>query len=189
MASQSSNRSGSQGTPRETPHAPKTPGGVDRWDITMQPLQSQLTKMAQFLVDNRLMKSVPASEAGQSEDRIKGLALLPREVRIEGNAGPMNLCEMLNAKQNRDCDLCTKLNGQKVLASSKVIPPTGLIARTVRPEQREKIPKYPTSFSREIERMDPPEKFTPLRFTHEPRKTNDGPLEPYGCPDVSGVPI
>ncbi|GFS35799.1 hypothetical protein Acr_00g0042110 [Actinidia rufa] len=90
----------SRETRRETTHAPKTPGGrrakllgdaqrmsratsrqnpgrllpgrVDSRDITMQCLQTQLAKMAQILVDTRLMKPALATQAGQSEDRIKG---------------------------------------------------------------------------------------------------------------------
>ena len=60
-------------------------------------------------------------------------------------------------------------------------------------------PRYQTPFSREIKGLDPPEKFTtevhPIRqkvrleVQREPRLADDGPLEPYRCFNVPGVPI
>ena len=86
MTSQNNNRSGSREIQREPPHAPRTLGdkgakilvdaqrmakatsgqkpsrflheGGDKLDITIKRLQTQLVKITQSLVDNRLMKPV-----------------------------------------------------------------------------------------------------------------------------------
>ena len=76
----------------------------------------------------------------------------------------MDLCETLNAKRNQEGDLRDKLNNQNVAVSGKVIVPTVAVARTNRLVPREPITRYQTLFSRDIEKMDPPEKFTPPRF-------------------------
>ena len=50
-------------------------------------------------------------------------------------------------------------------ASSKVIIPAELVACTTEPELREVVLRYQMSFSQDIKRMDPLEKFIPPRFT------------------------
>ena len=57
-----------------------------------------------------------------------------------------------------------KLNGRKTVAVSKVVP-AGSVSHTAYSEQRETVPRYQTPFSQEIKELDPPKKFTPLRFT------------------------
>ena len=76
----------------------------------------------------------------------------------------MNLYEALNGKRNQGEDLCVKLNGRRAATISKIVS-VGLVINISRSEQREAIPRYQTLFAREIEGLDPPKKFTPLRFT------------------------
>ncbi|GFS29588.1 hypothetical protein Acr_00g0007350 [Actinidia rufa] len=66
-----------------------------------------------------------------------------------------------------------KLPALPAATSSKVVTPVGSIDHTARPEQRDPVPKYQTTFSREIEGLDPPEKFTLPWFTQY-----DGKLDP-----------
>ncbi|GFS29601.1 hypothetical protein Acr_00g0007420 [Actinidia rufa] len=126
MASQRSNCFNSWKTRREAPQAPKTPGGrrLNYWmiprgrlgphlrrilgrllpggansrDITHSPLTYQLAEMAQILADR-----VHLDQADSGRD----------------------LRETLNAKRNRECNLCTKLNDQRAAASSKTIASAG----------------------------------------------------------------
>ncbi|GFS42906.1 hypothetical protein Acr_00g0082450 [Actinidia rufa] len=71
----------------------------------------------------------------------------------------VDLREMLNAKRNQDRDLRVKLNDWATL-TNKVIP-TNLVVCTTRNEQKEPVSWYETQYSREIEGLDPLEKFMP----------------------------
>ena len=76
----------------------------------------------------------------------------------------MDLRETLNAKQNQEGDLCTKLNDRIAATSSKVIVPIGSIFCMIGPELRKVVPRYKIPFSHDIEGMDSLKKFTPPRF-------------------------
>ena len=77
----------------------------------------------------------------------------------------VGLCETLNDKQNRECNLRDKLNKQNTEALGKIVVLVGSVACMTRPVSREPILRYHMQFSRGIEEMDSPKKFTPLRFT------------------------
>ncbi|GFZ00986.1 hypothetical protein Acr_14g0006210 [Actinidia rufa] len=144
MASQRNNRFGSQETRRKTPYTTKTLGG--RGAKLLDDAQRTARAISRKNLDS---KSVILSKQRGSPNR--------------ADLG-VDLHEMLNAKQNREGDLRAKLNDRRAAASSKVITPVGLIAFMTRPEHRETVPRYQTPFFREIEEMDPLEKFTPPRF-------------------------
>ncbi|GFZ16889.1 myosin heavy chain-like protein [Actinidia rufa] len=169
------------------------PEGGESQDITVERLQTQLAEMAQILIDNWLMKPTQVVEAEPSEDitkesnpppwagqnrRQRGFrasldsqsdskSVASSERRVSPSRTPsiMNLCKILNAKRNRGGDLRDKLNNRTASRSGKHIIPAGSSTHTTRPVPREPIPRYQTPFSRDIEGMDPPGKFTPPRFT------------------------
>ena len=59
----------------------------------------------------------------------------------------LDLCEMLHAKGDREGDLQTKLNGQKVVAMSKVAL-VGSVVHTIQSKKKEAILRYQTPLSR-----------------------------------------
>ena len=59
------------------------PKGEDSRDITIKRLQTELAKMAQILVDNRLMKLPQITEGEPSKGRPGGLRDSPRGTRKE----------------------------------------------------------------------------------------------------------
>ena len=58
----------------------------------------------------------------------------------------------------------TKLNGQKVVTTSKVIVPAGITTCTTRSKLREAASRYQTPLSQDIEGMDPPKILILPRF-------------------------
>ncbi|GFZ09224.1 hypothetical protein Acr_20g0010320 [Actinidia rufa] len=162
----------------------------DSQDITIKCLQTQLAKMAQIFVDNRLMKPIQVAKGGPSEDMSKRSNLSPRRGHSQAELILVWIFrETLNAKRNQEGDLRAKLNNRIAAASDKVIT-VELVARTTRPEPREPIPRYQTPFSRDIEGMDSPKNLR-RRGSHCTigSQTNDGPLESLGRTNVSSVPI
>ena len=96
------------------------------------------------------------------------MALSKRRVSPSRAHSNMDLRETLNDKRNREGDLCAKLNSRTSTALDRTVIPSRSIAYTAK-----SIPRYQMSFSRDIEGMDPPEKFTPPKFT-----LYDGKLDP-----------
>ena len=75
----------------------------------------------------------------------------------------MDLCERLNAKRNQEDNLRAKLNNRIAATLDKVIIPEGSIARTI--VLREPLPEVPNTILPRHHGMDPPQKFTPPKFT------------------------
>ncbi|GFZ14587.1 hypothetical protein Acr_24g0007770 [Actinidia rufa] len=78
-----------------------------------------------------------------------------------------NLREILNAKRNRGGDLCNKFSSRTVAASRKTSSRRSQRLEQPGPNQENqfRLPRYQTPFSRDVEGIDLPEKFTPPRFT------------------------
>ncbi|PSS08152.1 Topoisomerase [Actinidia chinensis var. chinensis] len=75
----------------------------------------------------------------------------------------VDLRHTLNAKWNKEADLRAKLDGRRDTVSSERVLAV-LVVQAAPNERREAIPRYHTSFSRQIKGLDPLEKFTPPRF-------------------------
>ncbi|XP_057461870.1 uncharacterized protein LOC130752096 [Actinidia eriantha] len=97
--------------------------------------------MAQILVENWLM-------GPNQEDHVQSF-----RARSEGVGGPpvVDLRQKLNSRREAS-------TARSVIPVESVVHPVALIRRGINPEFR-------TPFSREIEGLDPPEKFVPPRFT------------------------
>ncbi|XP_057506518.1 uncharacterized protein LOC130789705 [Actinidia eriantha] len=97
--------------------------------------------MAQILVENRLMGPNQADHMQSSR------------ARSEGVRGPLvvDLRQKLNSRREASAT-------RSVIPVESAVHPLALVRRGVNPEFR-------TPFSREIEGLDPPEKFVPPRFT------------------------
>ena len=176
------------------------PGGRDERDITIGRLQAQLTQMAQILIDNQLMEPAQAEEVQSSKARSGRAEAQPVKTQREkrpavqsepeshgdnridvsskrkamsiGTQKSEDLRDSLNARRNQAIDLRQKLNSQREASAVRSAAPVGSGARQVVPIRRKVDPVFRTPFSREIEEMDPPEKFVPPRFTLYDGKTD-----------------
>ncbi|GFY87855.1 hypothetical protein Acr_05g0014940 [Actinidia rufa] len=164
-----------------------------RPDVTIGRLQAQLTQMAQILVDNRLMGPDQANSIQSSRIKSGGVEAQPvrmhRERRPVARSEPEShgdnrteasskrkssphrsrrsedLRDTLNAKRSQMVDLRQKLNSQREASAVMSALPVGSAAHPVALVRKSMNYGFKTPFSREIEGMDPPEKFVPPRFT------------------------
>ncbi|GFS37725.1 hypothetical protein Acr_00g0053660 [Actinidia rufa] len=170
-----------------------SPGARDDRDVMTGRLQAQLTQMAQILVDNRLMGPVQANSIQSSRMKSGGEGAQPmrmqRERRPVTRSEPEShgdnktkasskqksllhrsrrsedLQDALNAKKSQMVDLRQKLNSRREASAVMSIIPVGSAARPVAFVRKGVNVGFQTPFSREIEEMDPPEKFVPPKFT------------------------
>ena len=77
----------------------------------------------------------------------------------------MDLLKMINAKRHRESDMREKLNNRAVATLVKTIIPIGSIAQATVSMQKGSVIRYQTPFSQKIKEIEPPKKFTPLKFT------------------------
>ncbi|GFZ07010.1 hypothetical protein Acr_18g0011800 [Actinidia rufa] len=157
-------------------------------------------QMAQILVDNRLMGAVQVDNIQSSRTRSGGEGALPmriqRERRPVARSEPEShsdnrtevsskrkspphrsrrsedLRDALNAKRSQMVDLRQKLNSRREASAVMSVMPMGFAAHPVALVQKGVNFGFQTPFSREIEGMDPPEKFVPPRFTLYDRKSD-----------------
>ncbi|GFS40182.1 hypothetical protein Acr_00g0066980 [Actinidia rufa] len=190
MTSEGENYSSSRRTRGEPPHVPRTPGdregklladaqraakatskqkpgrlslGVrDDRDVTIGRLQAQLTQMAQILVNNQLMGLVQADNIQSSRTRLGGEGAQPMRIQRERSE---DLRDALNAKRSQMVDLRQKLNSRREASAVMSVMPMGSMAHPVALVRKGVNFGFQTPFSREIEGMDPPEKFVTSRFT------------------------
>ncbi|GFZ00954.1 hypothetical protein Acr_14g0005890 [Actinidia rufa] len=170
-----------------------SPGARDDRDVTIGRLQAQLMQMAQILVDNRLMGPDQADSIQSSRIKSGGVEAQPvrmhRERRPVARSEPEShgdnrteasskrkssphrsrrsedLRDALNAKRSQMVDLRQKLNSQREASAVMSALPVGSVAHPVALVRKSMNYGFKTPFSREIEGMDPPEKFVPPRFT------------------------
>ncbi|GFY82876.1 hypothetical protein Acr_02g0011160 [Actinidia rufa] len=205
-----------------------SPSARDDRDVTIGRLQAQLTQMAQILVDNRLMGLVQADSIQSSKMKSRGEGAQPmrmqRERRPITRSEPEshgdnrteasskqkspphrsrrsdNLRDTLNAKRSQMVDLRQKLNSRREASAVMSVIPVGSAARPVAFVRKGVNVGFQTPFSREIEGMDPPEKFVPPQVhlvrrevrssvPCEPREADDGSMESYGCSHVQSIPF
>ncbi|GFZ18319.1 hypothetical protein Acr_27g0000580 [Actinidia rufa] len=123
-------------------------------DITIKRLQSQLAKMAQILVENKLIKPVQVAKCGLSEGSKgdnKSMALSKRRVSSGRAHSSVDFHEIINAKQN----CLSKVSSLYSQVRTKEVNPE--VPNSILPDQR---------------RNGPPEKFTPPKFTLYDCKSN-----------------
>ena len=174
-----------------------SPGEKDDRDITIGRLQTQLAQMAQILVDNRLMGPVQEDVVQSSGARSGGQQVrIPREKRPVAQCEPEShgdnrievsskrkssthrpqrsedLRDALNAKRNQVVDLRQKLNSRREASAIRSFVPEESAANQVALVRKGTHLGFRTPFGREIEEMDPPEKFVPPRFTLYDGKTD-----------------
>ncbi|GFZ00952.1 hypothetical protein Acr_14g0005870 [Actinidia rufa] len=169
-----------------------SPSARDDRDVTtIGRLQAQLTQMAQILVDNRLMGLDQADSIQSSKIKSRGVEAQPvrmhRERRPVARSEPEShgdnrteasskrkssphrsrrsedLRDALNAKRSQMVDLRQKLNSQREASAVMSALPVGSAAHPVALVRKSMNYGFKTPFSREIEGMDPPEKFVPPR--------------------------
>ncbi|PSR88326.1 DEAD-box ATP-dependent RNA helicase [Actinidia chinensis var. chinensis] len=148
MASQSSNRSTSHETHRETPHVPKMlrrRGGNYYRRTRKRKLRPPLGKTWQ---DWR-----PASRGNHPNELGLGWIFEMRSMPSEIEKGT---CARKSAGESKEVPTCLEI-------------------RTAHVKQREATPRYQTPFSQEIEGLDPSEKFMLPRFTLYDGKSNPRP--------------
>ncbi|XP_057510747.1 uncharacterized protein LOC130793111 [Actinidia eriantha] len=221
MASEDENCSESWRTRGEPPHVPRTPGdrggkllddaqrtakatskqrlgrlppgGRDDRDVAIERLQTQLTQMAQILVENRLMGPDQADHVQSFKARSEGVGSPPVRVQRERQPSVQPECEShddsrtevsskqkssthrsqrnedlwdaLNAKRNQVVDLRQNLNSRREASAARSVIPVESAVHPVALVRRGINPEFRTPFSREIEGLDPLEKFVPPRFT------------------------
>ncbi|GFS42836.1 pleckstrin homology (PH) domain-containing protein [Actinidia rufa] len=143
------------------------PRGRDDRDITIGRLQAQLMQIAQFLVDNRLMRPVQVDNIQSSRARSGGEEALPMRTQKERRPVARSKSEShgdnrtevsskrksLPHRSRRSKDLRDVLNTNR----SKMVD--------LRQKLNNRWEASATPFSWEIEGMDPREKFVPPRFT------------------------
>ena len=101
----------------------------------------------------------------------KMVAMSKQRRSTERSKSGVDLRDTLNAKRSQEEDLRAKLNGRKAVAINKVVPASAVVCMA-HSEQKEAASRYQTLFSLEIEGLDPPKKFTPLRLTLYDEKSN-----------------
>ncbi|GFZ19655.1 hypothetical protein Acr_28g0003600 [Actinidia rufa] len=149
--------------------------------------------MTQILVDNRLMGPVQADSIQSSRMKSGGEGAQPmrmqRERRPVTRSEPEShgdnrteasskwkspphrsrrgedLRDALNAKRSQMVDLRQKLNSRREASAVMSVIPVGSATCPVAFVRKGVDVGFQTPFSREIEGMDPPEKFVPPRFT------------------------
>ncbi|GFZ18287.1 hypothetical protein Acr_27g0000260 [Actinidia rufa] len=115
---------------------------------------SQRAELTQTMVNNRLIRPAETIVPGQEESQIKE-PTLPAQEDWDKKQHKMHM------SVDSHTNIKTVATSEVADDSKKVL--AGSVIRVV--EQRKAAPKYKTLFSREIEGLDPLEKFTPPRFT------------------------
>ncbi|XP_057493157.1 uncharacterized protein LOC130778645 [Actinidia eriantha] len=156
--------------------------------------------MAQILVDNRLIGPDQAENIQPSRARTEGEGAQPMRIQRERRQVTQSereshgdnrtevsskrksptrrsrrsedLRDALNAKRSQVVDLRQKLNSRREASAAMSIVPVGPPAHPVALVRKGVNFGFQTPFSREIEEMDPSEKFVPPRFTLYDGKTD-----------------
>ncbi|GFZ00158.1 hypothetical protein Acr_13g0015570 [Actinidia rufa] len=140
-----------------------SPGARDDRDVTIGRLQAQLTQMAQILVDNRLMGPDQADSVQSS--RIKSGGVEAQPVRMQRERRPVARSELESHGDNRTEASSKRKSSPHRSRRIMSALPVGSAAHPVALVRKSMNDGFKTPFSREIEGMDPPEKFVPPKFT------------------------